>query len=76
MKEVEAMEDNCLLSVIIPVYNMQDYLQRCVDSVLRNAIDGMQIILMDDGSTDESPAICDFVPCCQSIHQKPTPSSS
>ncbi len=53
------MEDNCLLSVIIPVYNMQDYLQRCVDSVLRNAIDGMQIILMDDGSTDESPAICD-----------------
>lgn len=59
MKEVEVMEDKCLLSVIIPVYNMQDYLQRCVDSVLRNAIDGMQVILIDDGSKDESPAICD-----------------
>jgi glycosyltransferase involved in cell wall biosynthesis len=59
MKEVEAMEDKCLLSVIIPVYNMQNYLERCVDSVLRNAIDSMQVILVDDGSKDESPAICD-----------------
>ncbi len=48
-----------LLSVIIPVYNMQAYLARCVDSVLLNAIDSMQIILVDDGSKDESPAMCD-----------------
>ena len=48
-----------LLSVIIPVYNTQDYLERCVDGVLANRGISMEIILVDDGSTDASPSICD-----------------
>lgn len=47
------------LSVIIPVYNVAPYLRRCVDSVLRQTYRDMEIILVDDGSTDESGAICD-----------------
>lgn len=53
------MEDNIQLSVIIPVYNTEDYLVRCVDSVLANKGINMEIILVDDGSTDSSPVICD-----------------
>jgi glycosyltransferase involved in cell wall biosynthesis len=48
-----------LISVVIPVYNMMGYLERCIDSVLADFSDDMQIVLVDDGSTDESPAICD-----------------
>lgn len=47
------------LSVIIPVYNMEDSLGRCVESVAAQDCDGMEIILVDDGSTDNSPALCD-----------------
>ena len=47
------------LSVIIPVYNVAPYLRRCVESVLRQTYRDMEIILVDDGSTDESSAICD-----------------
>ena len=47
------------LSVIIPVYNVEHTLRRCVDSVLAQDVDGMEVILVDDGSTDHSPAICD-----------------
>ena len=47
-------------SVIIPVYNVKDYLEKCVDSVLAQAQDDTEIILVDDGSTDgESGLICD-----------------
>ncbi len=53
------MENKYLLSVVIPVYNMVKYLERCVDSVLVAQIPDMQILLIDDGSKDESPAICD-----------------
>ena len=47
------------LSVIIPVFNSQTTLHRCVDSVLSQNISGMEVILVDDGSTDNSPAMCD-----------------
>lgn len=43
-----------LLSVIIPVYNVVGTLRRCVDSVLAQGIDDMEIIIVDDGSTDGS----------------------
>lgn len=47
-------------SIIIPVYNVKDYLQKCIDSVLANDCADCEIILVNDGSTDgASPAICD-----------------
>ena len=48
-----------LLSVIIPVYNVAPYLRRCVESVLSQTYRQLEIILVDDGSTDESAKICD-----------------
>ena len=47
------------ISVIIPIYNVERYLKRCVDSVLRQEGVSMEIILVDDGSTDSSGKICD-----------------
>lgn len=49
---------NDLISVIIPVYNVEKYLKKCVDSVLMQSYKNLQIILVDDGSTDKSPEIC------------------
>ena len=48
-----------MLSVIIPVYNVEKYLRKCVDSVLAQDIADMEVILVDDGSPDNSGAICD-----------------
>ena len=49
------------LSVIIPVYNVVPYLRRCVESVLNQTYKEMEIILVDDGSTDESGELCDKI---------------
>ena len=48
-----------LISVIIPVYNIEKYLRRCLDSVIDQTYDNLEIILIDDGSTDDSGAVCD-----------------
>lgn len=48
-----------LISVIVPVYNVEAYLPRCVDSILSQSYTNLEIILVDDGSSDSCPAICD-----------------
>lgn len=48
-----------LISLIIPIYNVEKYLKQCVDSVLQQKIDELEIVLVDDGSPDECPRICD-----------------
>ncbi len=47
------------ISVIVPVYRVEQYLQRCADSVLSQTFEDLELILVDDGSPDGSPAICD-----------------
>ncbi len=43
-----------IISIIIPVYNVQNYLPRCVDSILAQSFKDFELILVDDGSTDAS----------------------
>lgn len=47
------------ISVIVPVYNVEGYLGRCLDSILGQSFRDFELILVDDGSTDGSPALCD-----------------
>ncbi len=49
------------VSVIIPVYNVKPYLERCVNSVLRQTYKDLEIILVDDGSTDGSSTLCNQI---------------
>ena len=48
-----------LVSIIVPVYNAQHYLHYCIDSILTQSYRRLEIVLIDDGSTDDSPAMCD-----------------
>ncbi len=63
-----------LISVIVPVYNIAQYLPECVDSILGQTYPNTEIILVDDGSTDESGSICDEYaerfPNVVAVHQK------
>ena len=67
------MEKN-VVSVIIPVYNCASFLERCVNSVLRQSYPTLEVILIDDGSSDESGKICDEFAQknrnCNVIHQE------
>jgi raffinose-raffinose alpha-galactotransferase len=48
-----------LVSVIIPVFNVEQYIERCVESVINQEYKNIEIILVDDGSTDQSGMLCD-----------------
>ena len=57
--EKEEHKDSIVFSIVIPIYNVGDYLIACLDSVVSQTYNIIEIILVDDGSTDSSPAICD-----------------
>lgn len=57
---VNEIMERGLISVIIPVYNVEDYLDRCIKSVISQTYASIEIILVDDGSTDLSGEKCDF----------------
>ena len=48
-----------IISVIIPVYNVEKYLKRCILSILKQSYSNWELILVDDGSVDSSNLICD-----------------
>ena len=50
---------NPLISVVVPIYNVQDYLSECIDSILSQTYTNLEIILVDDGATDDCPHICE-----------------
>lgn len=54
------MANDSLVSVIVPIYNVEKYLRRCVESILSQSYKKMEIILVDDGSEDGSSQICDY----------------
>ena len=51
--------ESALISVIVPVYNVEQYLEKCIQSIIHQTYRNLQIILVDDGSTDDSGKICD-----------------
>ena len=53
------MGNDVKISIIIPVYNVEQYLEQCLDSILRQTYKNYEIILVDDGSSDNSGVICD-----------------
>lgn len=58
LKEMK-QEKYPLISVIVPVYNVEKYIRRCVDSILSQTYKNLEILLVDDGSNDLSGEICD-----------------
>ena len=58
---IEPSEDiaNPLISVIVPVYNVQAYIAECIESLIHQTYSNLEIILVDDGSTDGSDVVCD-----------------
>jgi len=53
------MSQSPLISVIVPVYKVEPYLDRCVESIVNQTYENLEIILVDDGSPDNCPAMCD-----------------
>ena len=61
------IEEQAKISVIVPVYNAEEYLETCIQSICRQSIKELQIILVDDGSDEPEsvhcPNVCGVCPC-------------
>ena len=55
-----------MISVIVPVYNVEPYLVKCLDSIINQTFKDLEIIIIDDGSTDQCGSICDSYACSDS----------
>ncbi|MBR6253598.1 MAG: glycosyltransferase [Clostridia bacterium] len=53
------MNNNSLISVVVPIYKVEDYIHKCLDSIINQTYKNLEIILVDDGSPDNCPLICD-----------------
>ena len=53
------MNSNKLVSIIVPIYNVEKYLEKCVCSILNQDYNNLEVILVNDGSTDKSLEICE-----------------
>ena len=51
--------DSTIISVIVPVYKVEQYLDRCISSILQQTFEKFEVILVDDGSPDRCPLMCD-----------------
>ena len=58
-RTAEQRTGDAKISIVVPVYNTQDWLCRCIDSILSGTYQNFELLLIDDGSTDDSPAIAD-----------------
>ena len=58
-EEQRSMATSPTISIVVPVYNTQRYLQECLDSLLKQSFGDIEIICIDDSSTDGSPAMID-----------------
>lgn len=63
-----------LISSVVPVYNVENYINKCVDSLLKQTYSNIEVVLVDDGSTDSSSIICDRLSveneCVITYHKK------
>ena len=53
------MREHSLISVIVPIYKVQDYLDECIESIIHQTYSNIEVILVDDGSPDRCPQMCD-----------------
>ena len=60
-------DTNPLISVIVPIYNVENYIRECVDSIINQSYRNIEVLLIDDGSTDESGTIIDSYKCDERI---------
>ncbi|MBQ4562237.1 MAG: glycosyltransferase [Clostridia bacterium] len=54
------MDENVLISIIVPIYKVEDYLEDCVNSILNQTYTNIEVILVNDGSPDRCPELCDM----------------